>query len=1293
MKRDACGVCGGHGQTCKTIEGNYNERGSFGYNEVLRIPAGSANIDISQKSHNNDKDDDNYLALRTAEGNFILNGDFQVSVFRQQIPIPGTVLEYSGSDYTVERINGSGPIQDDIYIHVLSVGNLNPPDVSYKYMIPKAPENRRTPSHAYPIQAKYYWTYAEEWSRCSSKCQGTQTQQLVCMDPLSTKPVNDQYCVNKRPAVNKRMCNVECSFKWKSTVVSGCTAHCGSGEQQQQSICVRSFQNNKPDEPAADRECEALGLRRPPTRIQCYTDCNGRKWTYSEWSTCSTTCGSSGMKRRQSFCVDGANRRLDSRYCERIPHESIEMECNRLPCPSWVYGQWSECSRSCDGGMRRRHAVCKDATGAELSAESCPAADRLDQEECNDHQCTKWRFGSWSQCSQTCGVGFESRDARCIVASTGAELPDDRCDVREKLLRKSCQKRSCPEWKVGSWSSCSVTCGNGYRERSVQCVEENVGRDGAARPISEARCIQPRPSSHELCTGAACPFWRLGQWSHCSVTCGSGSRRRTVDCVQPDGQLVDASLCTGVGTSQQTSPSTTESCRLIACPQWKPSAWSQCSKSCGDDGKQTRTLQCIRGDTEVVSDVECRLHHKPKTERQCDLAPCDFSNQYQHVQMYPRLQGPEYFWATGDWSQCSKSCNGGVQKRLVQCYGHQRVLPDAYCRNVEVEPSERSCNTQPCVHWVTGDWTPCSSSCGVRATQRRLVSCVADNPTASGASNVSTADCDPTTQPQARRSCNLPACPREPRLRYGEWKNGEWSTCSVSCGVGYRRRTVFCTTPICNDAQKPTQYEHCNLGKCGQKNNWQVGPWSHCSVSCGSDGFQMRKIWCQADFHQMKQLDDAECDRTEKPIARRGCARAACLSTSTQSTTTTRSFPLQKYSWISTNWSTCSSSCGQGHRHRDVFCVDTLTKQVRVDSSLCDSGTKPMTDHKCRIRNCPRWYREPWSTVSFIECPSVIPLFSAQQLVVREPWSTCSQTCGIGFHFRRIECKIKAKKQPKLFADGKRVTMKSPEPTVLSRMCISLDKPVVSESCTLNPCNATYTWSVGQWTQCSVSCGSGVRKRRVKCVKTGTELRVDRLKCEQRYRPARREFCSLRNCLPSNCAELKTQNANTKIADGNYTVLVSGYRVEVYCHRMNETLPKTYLNVPVETNFAEFYDKRLLYPHSCPYNGQRNDSCECSNDGHTSAGRSEFSKLRVDLHNMKINPHDYTFAKTLHGTPIAVGTAGDCYAMSDCPQGQFSIDLRNTGLRLADDLEWKTQGHRTTSKIERKFVSLIDLRS
>uniref|UniRef100_A0A914I9K3 Caspase family p10 domain-containing protein n=1 Tax=Globodera rostochiensis TaxID=31243 RepID=A0A914I9K3_GLORO len=71
---------------------------TFGYNEVLRIPAGAAGIDITQTAHNGQKEDDNYLALRTFTGEFLLNGQYQVPLFRQQIPILDTVLEYSGSD-------------------------------------------------------------------------------------------------------------------------------------------------------------------------------------------------------------------------------------------------------------------------------------------------------------------------------------------------------------------------------------------------------------------------------------------------------------------------------------------------------------------------------------------------------------------------------------------------------------------------------------------------------------------------------------------------------------------------------------------------------------------------------------------------------------------------------------------------------------------------------------------------------------------------------------------------------------------------------------------------------------------------------------------------------------------------------------------------------------------------------------------------------------------------------------------------------------------------------------------
>lgn len=111
LRRDKCGICGGDDSTCRIVTGTYNERGSFGYNEVMKIPAGSANIDIRQYGHNGQKDDDNYLSLRAANGEFLLNGHFQVSVFRQQIPILDGVLDYSGSDNIVERINGTGPIR------------------------------------------------------------------------------------------------------------------------------------------------------------------------------------------------------------------------------------------------------------------------------------------------------------------------------------------------------------------------------------------------------------------------------------------------------------------------------------------------------------------------------------------------------------------------------------------------------------------------------------------------------------------------------------------------------------------------------------------------------------------------------------------------------------------------------------------------------------------------------------------------------------------------------------------------------------------------------------------------------------------------------------------------------------------------------------------------------------------------------------------------------------------------------------------------------------------------------
>ena len=175
----------------------------------MKIPAGSANIDIRQKGYNNMKEDDNYLSLRAANGEFLLNGHFQVSLARQQIAFQDTVLEYSGSDAIIERINGTGPIRSDIYVHVLSVGS-HPPDISYEYMTASTPSEVTRPLSG----GLYLWRPSDSWTDCDRACRGQQTQQLMCLDMSTHRQSNERNCHSVvKPKQATRMCNIDCSTR------------------------------------------------------------------------------------------------------------------------------------------------------------------------------------------------------------------------------------------------------------------------------------------------------------------------------------------------------------------------------------------------------------------------------------------------------------------------------------------------------------------------------------------------------------------------------------------------------------------------------------------------------------------------------------------------------------------------------------------------------------------------------------------------------------------------------------------------------------------------------------------------------------------------------------------------------------------------------------------------------------------------------------------------------------------------------------------------------------------------
>ena len=135
----------------------------------------------------------------------------------------------------------------------------------------------------------------------------------------------------------------------------------------------------------------------------------------------------------------------------------------------------------------------------------------------------------------TCGTGSRRR---AVICSEGR----NRCDPKSRPEDISqCSPGACPEWKTGGWSKvevlqflrffsqshflhfysgpkhalivfsiiyskCSVTCGSGSKQRAVECSRSDVTCDPTKKPTSTARCdLGP------------CPQWETGEWSLVSV--------------------------------------------------------------------------------------------------------------------------------------------------------------------------------------------------------------------------------------------------------------------------------------------------------------------------------------------------------------------------------------------------------------------------------------------------------------------------------------------------------------------------------------------------------------------------------------------------------------------------------------------------------------------------------------------------------------------------------------------------------------------------------------------------------
>ncbi|XP_029429089.1 A disintegrin and metalloproteinase with thrombospondin motifs 15 [Rhinatrema bivittatum] len=156
---------------------------------------------------------------------------------------------------------------------------------------------------------------------------------------------------------------------------------------------------------------------------------------------------------RYSFYVPKENK--DDKYRKDgksgpILHNSVLNKSNRLDVGipdyksssnKWLVGSWDECSVTCGNGLQKRTVECRDSYGQLGSG--CDAAQRPSDTRICDDPCPIWETGVWTSCSKTCGRGFKRRLLRCTMG-TGVLLPRDHCNLRKKPQELDfCIVRSC----------------------------------------------------------------------------------------------------------------------------------------------------------------------------------------------------------------------------------------------------------------------------------------------------------------------------------------------------------------------------------------------------------------------------------------------------------------------------------------------------------------------------------------------------------------------------------------------------------------------------------------------------------------------------------------------------------------------------------------------------------------------------------------------------------------------------------------------------------------------------------
>ncbi|XP_005315890.2 thrombospondin type-1 domain-containing protein 7B isoform X1 [Ictidomys tridecemlineatus] len=611
-----------------------------------------------------------------------------------------------------------------------------------------------------PCREDCTFTTWSKFTPCSRNCEATQSRRRQ----LTGKSRKKEKCQDAHlyPLVEAELCPCDVFISqpygnWSDCIlpedkrephrglrIHGESKECGEGMRFQAIAC--SDKNGRPVDPSY---CSSSGYIQEECVIPCPFDCKLSDW--SSWGSCSSSCGI-GVRIRSKWLKEKPYN--GGRPCPKLDlknqvHEAVPCysECNQY---SWVVENWSPCkinnelrSPRCGRGTQTRKIRCVNTADSEGGAVDSTLCNRdetpLETQPCSllcPSECVMSEWGTWNKCPQSCDPHTMQRRTRHLLRpSLSSRTCAEDSQVRPCLLNENCFQF---QYNLTEWSTCQLSenasCGQGVRTRLLSCVRS----DG--KPVSMDHCEQinlekPQrmsiPCLVECVVNCQLSVWTA--WTECSQTCGQGGRMsRTRFIIMPTQ---------GEGRPCPTQLTQQKTCPVTPCYSWVLGNWSACKLEGGDcgEGIQVRSPSCVVHNGSIshlsihVEDSLCgEMPFQDSILKQPCSVPCP---------------GDCHLTAWSEWSACELTCIDGRSFETTGRQSRSRTFIIQSFENQDTCPQQvletRPCTGGKCYHyvWKASLWN----------NNERTVWCQR-----SDGMNV-TGGCSPQARPAAIRQC-IPAC-------------------------------------------------------------------------------------------------------------------------------------------------------------------------------------------------------------------------------------------------------------------------------------------------------------------------------------------------------------------------------------------------------------------------------------------------------------------------------------------------------------------------------------------------------